>query len=190
MEKLNPRFWSSETKEWRELIAIKKNGYGDIVLTLDGGEVWQYTPHQEKTPLFERERLKLCGRGVISSGPKVGQKPLYCFLILKDPEEKFTGNLKIIKQEKMSDEKPNTPKKRQAVTIKDSALICEVSEATIKNWDKKGAPTTAGVWPGRNDVVALKSFAATRKSRKETKAAIRGMIYTDKIDKFGDRSHR
>ncbi len=40
---------------WRELHRIKRNEYGDILLTLDGGEVWQFTP---RNPAIDTPNLE------------------------------------------------------------------------------------------------------------------------------------
>lgn len=185
MKKLNPRFWSSETKEYRELLKVETNAHGDIVMTLDGGEVWQYTPHQP-TPLFTKERLKICGRGVITNGMNSGKKGLYCFLHLQNPTEKLTGNLRIIPPPAQHSErlKPRESK-RGEVTQKEAAIICEVTERTIRNW-QRGINTPEG-WPGLTSSVDLKIWSDKKEQSAKTKHALLNMVHVGDIDKMPHR---
>lgn len=91
---MNHRIWTGgDRKEWRELLAIARNDYGDILLTLDGGEVWQFTPQQKDVPTPDPARIDIVGHGVNS---KTGELTTLAFLILKDPKKDYTGNLRIV----------------------------------------------------------------------------------------------
>lgn len=91
------RIWTNGTElsEWRELHHIGRNEYGDIVFTLEGGEQWQFTPRKgEAVELPPPERVHILGFG---RDTKTGKLTPISFLVLKEPKESFTGNLKVIK---------------------------------------------------------------------------------------------
>lgn len=88
----HPRFWSTETLEHREIVAVAANDYGDILLTLDGGEVWRFTPHTP-TPPPDAKRVKLAGHMRHSVTKALAPNAI---IMLRAPEEKIGGNLKII----------------------------------------------------------------------------------------------
>lgn len=87
------RIWTSDKKEVRELLEVGRNGYGDILLTLDSGEIWQFTPHQIMRETPTAARVEQVGRGR-DSVTKLETE--IAFLILRDPPQTFTGNLRIM----------------------------------------------------------------------------------------------
>jgi hypothetical protein len=93
------RIWTNgrELSEWRELHAITRNEYGDIVFELDGGELWQFTPGTgQALDIPPPERVHILGYGRDSkTGHVTG---VICFLALKEPRQSYTGNLKVIKK--------------------------------------------------------------------------------------------
>lgn len=89
---MNPRFWSTETMEHREIVAVAANDYGDILLTLDGGEVWSFTP-RTPTPPPDAARVKLAGHMRHSVTKALTPNAI---ILLRAPEEKIGGNLKIV----------------------------------------------------------------------------------------------
>ena len=181
--KMNHRFWSSTTKENREILNMTKNEYGDFVFTLDGGEVWQFTPHQ-KIDVLEIERIKLMGRGTDS---KTKAPSLISFLVLKNPKESYTGNIRIFPTtpEKEPKNAAKPPAKRKAVSLKDAAKICGVSVPTIRNWEA-GRGTPEG-WTGRDDVLILTAFAGRMAEGALLKKAVLGATRYGDIDKVSHR---
>ena len=69
---------------WRELQSIARNEHGDILLTLDGGDVWQFSPKDigEKTPLMDE--VKLVGFAIFAP------PGTYAYMQLKKPEQQIT----------------------------------------------------------------------------------------------------
>lgn len=77
---------------WRELKSVVRNTFGDIVLTLDAGEIWQFTPHKP-VDAFAVSRVKQAG---YMHNRQTGEAtPLAC-IILKEPQETIGGNLRIL----------------------------------------------------------------------------------------------
>lgn len=79
----------------RELHAISRNDYGDILLTLDGGEVWQFTPGNPRNPVLPRvyEVESIGGRvpfDSIANPTKIG------FIGMKRPAGDLCGNFRIL----------------------------------------------------------------------------------------------
>ena len=78
---------------WRELHKVGRNDHGDILLTLDGGEVWQFTPNDEglTTP-----RLDEVDSIAVRQG-SVKWLPILDVLWLKNPERVYGGTIRIFK---------------------------------------------------------------------------------------------
>ena len=72
--------------------------------------------------------------------------------------------------------KPKT-KKRQPVTQSEAAQLCNVTEKTIRRWEK-GEATPEG-YPGRGDAVALGAWAARRKEAATVKRALKNTVHVD-----------
>ena len=79
-------------------------------------------------------------------------------------------------------------KKRKEVPISGAALLCSVSERTIKNWEA-GKGTPAG-WPGRNNLQDLRHFGAKRGSikafAKASRIGLGAVRHTGRIDRAAD----
>lgn len=76
--------------------------------------------------------------------------------------------------------RPKT-KQRQAVTQRDAAKLCGVTEETIRRWEK-GESTPEG-YPGRGDAVALGAWAERRKEAANVKRAITKMTSVRDMDR-------
>lgn len=76
--------------EYRELEKLTRNAHGDFVFTLDGGERWQFTPHNPIAPTVETVKQLGIGRD-----SKTGKPSIQAFLILTGGE-KCVGNLRIL----------------------------------------------------------------------------------------------
>jgi len=74
-------------------LEVGQNDYGDILLTLDGGEIWQFTPHQIMRETPTAARVEQVGRGR-DSVTKLETE--IAFLILRNPKQTFTGNLRVL----------------------------------------------------------------------------------------------
>lgn len=107
------RIWTeAPTKpgEYRELIAVTGNEYGDILLTLDGGEVWQFTPNKkQKNHPVKPESIGGVFYGKDPCGPLPGGETeeelvthVWPFSIQLDPRSKdfqvseIRGNVRIL----------------------------------------------------------------------------------------------
>lgn len=75
--------------------------------------------------------------------------------------------------------KPKT-KQRQAVTQRDAAKLCGVTEETIRRWEK-GESTPEG-YPGRQDAVTLRAWAARREEAAKLKRGLTKMTIARDID--------
>jgi len=93
MNKLNPRFWATVGNEHREIVSVTRNEYGDIILALDGGEVWRFTPRNPKIETPPPERIAVAGR---MRDSRTGAETSLAVVVLKDPKETIHGNLKVI----------------------------------------------------------------------------------------------
>ena len=76
--------------------------------------------------------------------------------------------------------KPKT-KKRQPVTQRDAAKLCNVTEKTIRRWEKGEA--TPEDYPGRGDAVALGAWAARRKEAANIKRGLTKMAIVRDMDR-------
>ena len=76
--------------------------------------------------------------------------------------------------------KPKT-KQRQAVTLLEAAQLCNVTEKTIRRWEK-GESTPEG-YPGRGDAVALGAWAARRKEAANIKRGLTKMTIVRDMDR-------
>lgn len=76
--------------------------------------------------------------------------------------------------------KPKT-KQRQAVTQRDAAKLCNVTEKTIRRWEK-GESTPEG-YPGRGDAVALGAWVARRKEAAYMKRGLAKMMIVPDMDR-------
>jgi len=88
---MNKRIWFSTTSEHREIEKLERNQHKDILIQLDGGEVWQFTPHQKgiKTPPVSR--ISSLGHG---TDIKTGKMGFHAWLSLENPTEHIDGNLR------------------------------------------------------------------------------------------------
>jgi hypothetical protein len=76
--------------------------------------------------------------------------------------------------------KPKT-KQRQAVTLLEAAQLCNVTEKTIRRWEKGEA--TPEDYPGRGDAVALGAWAARRKEAANIKRGLIKMTIVRDMDR-------
>ncbi len=76
--------------------------------------------------------------------------------------------------------KPKT-KQRQAVTLLEAAQLCNVTEKTIRRWEK-GEATPEG-YPGRGDAVALGAWVARRKGAANIKRDLTKMTIVRDMDR-------
>ena len=76
--------------------------------------------------------------------------------------------------------KPKT-KQRQAVTLLEAAQLCNVTEKTIRRWEKGEA--TPEEYPGRGDAVALRAWAARRKVAAKLKRDLTKMTIVPDMDR-------
>jgi hypothetical protein len=76
--------------------------------------------------------------------------------------------------------KPKT-KQRQAVTLLEAAQLCNVTEKTIRRWEKGEA--TPEEYPGRGDAVALRAWAARRKEAANIKRGLAKMMIVPDMDR-------
>jgi hypothetical protein len=76
--------------------------------------------------------------------------------------------------------KPKT-KQRQAVTLLEAAQLCNVTEKTIRRWEK-GESTPEG-YPGRGDAVALGAWVARRKEAANIKRGLTKMTIVRDMDR-------
>jgi len=86
-------------------------------------------------------------------------------------------------------EPPKSSKQRSPVTEKEAADICDCSSRTIRNWEAGIHTPKNPAWPGLHSVTAIKAFAVTRKSDRQSKQAIRNMTHGD-MDKLPNRAVR
>ena len=91
--------------------------------------------------------------------------------------------------DKQSELKDALPKGRQPVTEQEAADICDCTSRTIRNWEVGIHTPKNPAWPGLHSVTAIKAFAVTRKSDRQSKQAIRNMTHGD-MDKLPNRSVR
>lgn len=75
--------------------------------------------------------------------------------------------------------RPKT-KQRQAVTQRDAAKLCGVTEETIRRWEK-GESTPEG-YPGRQDAVTLRAWAARREEAAKLKRGLTKMTIARDMD--------
>ena len=76
--------------------------------------------------------------------------------------------------------KPKT-KQRQAVTLLEAAQLCNVTEKTIRRWEK-GESTPEG-YPGRGDAVALGAWVARREEAAYMKRGLAKMTIVRDMDR-------
>ncbi len=76
--------------------------------------------------------------------------------------------------------KPKT-KQRQPVTLLEAAQLCNVTEKTIRRWEK-GESTPEG-YPGRGDAVALGAWVARRKEAAYMKRGLAKMMIVPDMDR-------
>lgn len=76
--------------------------------------------------------------------------------------------------------KPKT-KQRQPVTLLEAAQLCNVTEKTIRRWEKGEA--TPEDYPGRGDAVALGAWAARRKVAAKLKRDLTKMTIVRDMDR-------
>lgn len=184
--KKNHRFWSFTTNEQREILNMTTNEYGDFVFTLDGGEIWQFTPHQDKQiDVLEIDRIEGLGRGHDS---KTGAPSPMSFLVLKNPKKTYTGNIRVLPRPPIetppnSTDKP--PAKRKTVIRKEAARLCGVSVSTIRGWDR-GEHMPDG-YTGRDDAVLLAAWAGRREEGARMKKAV---LRASRHGNMDDVSHK
>ena len=88
--------------------------------------------------------------------------------------------------------KPKT-KQRQAVTQRDAAKLCGVTEETIRRWEK-GAGKPEG-YPGRQDAVTLRVWVEGNRQAANIKRAVKNTVLVDprklsESDKWHDNMKR
>ena len=88
---MNKRIWFSTTSEHREIEKLERNQHKDILIHLDGGEIWQFTPHQKGIKNPPVSRIKQIGNGVET---KTGKPSSLAWIILENPKENIEGNLR------------------------------------------------------------------------------------------------
>jgi len=76
--------------------------------------------------------------------------------------------------------KPKT-KQRQAVTQRDAAKLCGVTAKTVQRWEK-GESTPEG-YPGRQDAVTLRAWAARREEAAKLKRGLTKMTSVRDMDR-------
>lgn len=83
------RIWTGT--EWRELHRVGRSEQGDMLLMLDGGDVWQFTPRDPsvKTPSMGRIEHASCMRD-----SKTGAETPLAVIVLEKPHEEIRGNLR------------------------------------------------------------------------------------------------
>jgi len=179
------RIWRCDTCEYRELLSVTRNEYKDVVLTLDGGEVLQFTPRNDM-PTPPLERIELAGRGRDSKTKELSE---VAFIVLKNPRESFTGNIRVFTAARPPVDAVTTPtdngkpktKQRQAVTQSEAAKLCGVTEETIRRWEKgEGTPSR---YPGRHDAVTLRAWAAWREEAANIKRGLTKMTIVRDMDR-------
>jgi len=133
------RIWRCDTCEYRELLSVTRNEYKDVVLTLDGGEVLQFTPRNDM-PTPPLERIELAGRGRDSKTKELSE---VAFIVLKNPRESFTGNIRVFTAARPPVDAVTTPtdngkpktKRRQDVTQSDRT-----------EWTLQALEKVAAIW--------------------------------------------
>ena len=135
--KKNHRFWSFTTNEQREILNMTTNEYGDFVFTLDGGEIWQFTPHQDKQiDVLEIDRIEGLGRGHDS---KTGAPSPMSFLVLKNPKKTYTGNIRVLPRPPI-ETPPNSTDKPPAKAGETLLLDGELCKITRRDWEPEDSP--------------------------------------------------
>jgi len=76
--------------------------------------------------------------------------------------------------------KPKT-KQRQPVTLLEAAQLCSVTAKTVQRWDK-GEGTPSG-YPGRQDAVTLRAWAARREEAAKLKRGLTRMTRAGDMDR-------
>ncbi len=96
MEKsnLNHRIWLCDIKEYRQLLSVKRNEYGDLLFEVDGGLVLEFIhkPPLEPPPI---ERVAILGRMQDSKTKLPAER---ASLLLQNPREHFCGNIRHIQK--------------------------------------------------------------------------------------------
>ncbi len=128
----------------RELHRIVRNQYGDIVLILDGGDLWQFTPHKADTETPIVDRVSQIGYSRFVTGPLTGQIAPIVILHLKNPKEIINGNLRIIRPAaipapKHSKRTTNAGRHAQKENAKKRAYIRKEDRPAVKEFFKKHA---------------------------------------------------
>ena len=72
-------------------------------------------------------------------------------------------------------------RKWQPVTLREAAQLCNVTEKTIRRWEKGEA--TPEEYPGRGDAVALRAWAARRKVAAKLKRDLTKMTIVPDMDR-------
>ena len=94
----------------RELHHTSRNDYGDILLTLDGGEVWQFTPGNPRNPVLPSvDEVESIGGRIpfdsIANPTKIG------FIGLKNPARDLCGNFRILPPQSKAAKDEPAPRK-------------------------------------------------------------------------------
>lgn len=102
------RIWTTgaTVNEWRELCSIGSNEFGDVLLTLDGGEVWQFTPHK---PLENTPRIDEVTHAGIMRDSKTNIPTSLAYMILQEPRRELHGNIRVLPIELQAE--PEKPKR-------------------------------------------------------------------------------
>lgn len=146
----------------RELYKLTRNEYGDFLFTLDGGEVWQFTPQGKLETPPTVENVAQVGIGQDS---KTG-KPCHiiAFLVLKN-KQSCTGNIRILPRETTAGGQaepkptpsPNPEGRKVEYSLKDDARILALY---------RGQPERISIETFREENQAIKKDYTLRELRR------------------------
>ena len=145
---MNKRIWFSTTSEHREIEKLERNQHKDILIQLDGGEIWQFTPHQKgiKTPPVSR--ISNLGHG---TDMKTGKVSSLAWLSLENPTEHIEGNLRKLPVTEHSPKKtPKNPKGAGAKPKGDTKKQDKIFAAWNKARKSDGKLTMKEFWQERH----------------------------------------
>ncbi|NCD22914.1 MAG: hypothetical protein EOL90_08260 [Spartobacteria bacterium] len=126
------RIWTTgaTVNEWRELCSIGSNEFGDVLLTLDGGEVWQFTPHK---PLENTPRIDEVTHAGIMRDSKTNIPTSLAYMILQEPRRELHGNIRVLPREQqavlMPKPSPNPKGREPEYDPKEDARIFDLYKA-------------------------------------------------------------
>ncbi len=156
----------------RELENVSRNEFGDIVLTLDGGEVWQFTPHSST---MEKRIAMLTVANVknVGKSPRRFQSWLYF-----EKEHPIMGDIRIIPPgaiqtatpagNKPQPKKPKTKTKANGrgaptqYTAKEIRALESAIDANNGSLIDTAKAQSSGDWEARYKVIKLMHDAARK----------------------------